>query len=262
MTAPDWLLPVATLAAFGGAAFYGWRGARGWVALALGVLIALLLAAQSRVLGGEGAWQVSLRESLLLSLMLAEACYLLVAVTARTMWRLALLVQPTLGAVYLLALLSPVTPEGMLTLTPLLAAHIGGALVAYGLLTMAAFAAFAVYTREAYLKAHSASGFSTRLPALDAADRGQFAALWMGAAVLAVALLAGAAYQHQQTGDWLVLTVKTVFTLATFAAMLALLVARKCWGTRGARAAKRIMLTYALLVVAFMSGKIALLLPQ
>jgi ABC-type uncharacterized transport system permease subunit len=69
-------------------------------------------------------------------------------------------------------------------------------------------------------------------------------------------------YQQDLTGAFFALSIKTLFTYITFVAVLALLVARRFWGTRGARAAKRIMLPYALLMVAFMSSKLALVLPQ
>lgn len=261
MNSANWLLPPLTVALFAAASAYGYRGQKGLIAVLLSIGIVACLALQGGIVGHSG-WQVSLHQSLLASLALAEFCYLLTSLTARSMWRLSMLVQPVLGIVYALALLSPVRPEAVLALTPLLATHIALALLGYGLLTMAAFAAFAVYTREAYLKAHSASGFSTRLPFLDAADRGQFVALLMGAVVMAGALIAGAMFQHEQTGVWFVPTVKTVFTYATFAAILSLLAARRLWGTRGARAARLIMLTYVLLVVAFLGGKLALLLPQ
>lgn len=255
------LIPPLTILGFLLAAVYGYKGKKPAVAVVLSLIIGGLLLLQTSLMVRSG-WQVSLHESLLVALALMQGCYLITALSAKTMWRLSLLTQPVLGLVYGIAWLVPSPTDVFLSFTPLLAAHIGFALIGYGLLTMAAFAAFAVYTREAYLKAHSASGFSTRLPVLEAADKGQFTALGLGAASLAVALVAGAMYQHDISGSWFVLSIKTLFTYITFVAILALLAARRLWGTRGARAAKRIMLTYTLLLVAFLSSKLALIVPQ
>jgi ABC-type uncharacterized transport system permease subunit len=179
MTVYGWLFPLLTIAFFALATVYGYRGTKRSIALGAGFIIGVLLLAQTSLVTHVG-WQVSMHESLLVALALVQVCYLLVSLSARSMWRLSLLVQPVLGLVFLLDLCMPANPQAVLILTPVLAVHIGGALVGYGFLTLSAFAAFAVYTREAYLKAHSASGFSTRLPVLEAADKGQFAALTMG----------------------------------------------------------------------------------
>jgi ABC-type uncharacterized transport system permease subunit len=227
-------------------------GRTGDVLLVLSTAVLLLRVQGVTALG----WPLDLASTLWLSVAIAQGLFLGIAFVHRPLVRLAILMQPVF---FVLAAVAAVLPSDTLVqgaASPLLKAHIYSAVLAYGVLTLAAFCAFAVFTREAYLKAHARSSFSDRLPTLATADRAQTLLLVVGQVLLGLALLAGAFYQHGQTGVWFEPTVKTVLTSATFALMCVVLAARLWLGARGGRLAQAMLLAYLVMVVGVMGHKV------
>ena len=73
----------------------------------------------------------------------------------------------------------------------------------------------------------------------------------VSAVVLGLGVLTGMATEFFERGQLLVLDHKTLFSLATLAVILGLLVARQRSGLRGRRAARLVLLAYLLLTFAY-----------
>ncbi len=130
-------------------------------------------------------------------------------------------------------------------------AHILVSILTYGLATIAAIAALAIFQQERALKRREPSPLSANLPAIADAERLQNRLLWLSAIVLAAGLLTGVGTLYSETGQLFTFTHKTIFAVAAFAVIVALLIVHNLTGLRGRRAARIVLLIYLLLTLAY-----------
>jgi ABC-type uncharacterized transport system permease subunit len=129
--------------------------------------------------------------------------------------------------------------------------HIALAVVTYGLLTVAAVAGLAVFLQERALKAKRPTALTRLLPPVAESETLELRLLAAAEAVLALGLASGMAAEHFIGGRLLPFDHKTLLSLAAFAVIGALLLARYAYGIRGRRVARLALLAYLLLTLAY-----------
>ena len=248
-------LSLGALAALVPAALVRWRRKDGRDALFYALLVLGVAGPAVAVLAqSDGAWRTGFAMSLWVSVAVTMALFLLLAAVTRQAWRLTPLLVPLLLLLGVLATLWQNAPERKVAgaIPPAwLDAHILFAVVTYGLLTIAAVAGVAVFLQERALKAKQPTGLTRRLPAMAESESLEVGLLGAAEAVLALGLLSGMAAEHFLNGRILPLDHKTVFSIAAFLVIGALLVTRRVHGIRGRRAARLALLAYLLLTLAY-----------
>ncbi|MEQ8654627.1 MAG: cytochrome c biogenesis protein CcsA [Kiloniellales bacterium] len=233
-----------------------WRGEmRAWL---FWVLHAVALSGVAAALAQHLAtgWSEHLVQALWLSLLVVLLIYPLVAWRSRGSPVLAPLLYPYLLALAIAAtLLEPVQPHEVaqetVALSAWLAAHIVFALLAYGLVTLAALAGLAVVLQEMALKRRRPSALSARLPALADGERLQFSLLAWAELGLALAIASGMAHQVLSEQVLLRWDHKTLLVLLGFLVIGLLLILSRRTGLRGRRAARIVLTAYLLLTLAY-----------
>ena len=226
------------------------RDAAFWASVAVG---AVGPAAWTAVQLAQG-WNTGVSVALWITVSVTMILFAIVAGVTRAGWRLITLLAPYLFLLAALAALWQTAPaKPFLGNAPAgwIELHIVVSVLAYGLLTLASVAGLAVFLQERALKAKRRSAFTATLPSVADGETLQLRLLWGAAAGLAVGLLSGMATEYFEIGRVLRLDHKTVFSLLTFAVILALLVAHNRTGLRGRRAARLVLLAYLLLTLAY-----------
>jgi ABC-type uncharacterized transport system permease subunit len=201
------------------------------------------------------AWQTGLAATLWVTIAATMALYAVVAGVFRQAWRLS----PLLAGYMLLLGLGAIIWQDAGG-EPLQAGagdrawvnvHIATGVVTYGLVTIAAVAAFAAFLQERALKRKQPSVLTRLLPSIADCETLQLTLLRYGETVLALGLATGVALQYRESGHFLLVNHKTVLTLAAFAVIGALLIAQQWAGVRGRRAARLVLLSYLLLTLGY-----------
>jgi ABC-type uncharacterized transport system permease subunit len=241
------LLPTALQLVRRGAARDRWF----WLSLAVGLAG---LTGWAAVHAG-GQWQMGFSQSLWATAAVTMLLFGASALVLAEAWRLAGLVGAYMIGVTLLALLwqahGPADPPPAIIGSLWVKVHIATALATYGLVTLAAVAAFAAFLQAAALKRRRRTDFAGQLPSLAGCDHLQLRFLQWGEAVLAAGFLSGMALEYVQSGRLIEINHKTVFTFAAFVVIGLLLVAHHRTGVRGRRAARLVLLSYLLLTLGF-----------
>mgnify|MGYP002630165055 CR=1 FL=1 len=253
------LLPAALLPLMRGQAARGQAGEQGreqgrdavfWA------LLAVAAAGPAVVVYGlfAAGWRTGLSSALWLNIVVSLMVFALVAGVTRAGWRLAPLLIPYLILFGALATIWQHEPERPLAggaLSAWTELHIVLALVTYGLLTIGAVAGLAVFLQERALKAKRPTFLTHLLPSVSDGEALQAGLLAMSAGVLALGLISGAGAQYFIDGQWVHLDHKIIFSLLTFAVLIALLAAHFWVGMRGRRAARIVLLAYLLITLAY-----------
>lgn len=221
-----------------------------WALTAVAVAAPLLWA----VLRLQAAWNAGFAVSLWLSVASTMLLYALLAADTRSAWRLAPVLLPYLLGVGALATVwsaSPGPPLAQGAVSAWLPIHIGVALAAYGLITLAAVAAAAVAAQEFALKRKQPNRLSRLLPAVSEAETLQMRLLIAGEAVLGAGLISGMAVEYLSEAQLLRVDHKTVFVLATFLVIGALIFVHLRSGLRGRSAARWVLVAYLLLTLGY-----------
>lgn len=200
------------------------------------------------------SWYLSLKTLLYFSVGVVQVFYVLFALLSRqALWRIAPLAHPLLLVFLVFAVFSPyfMADQGFLVVLKSLQWHVVGATAAYGIFTFAAFFAFAIMVRQAYLKAQKRSGFVSKLPSLEVLEGAQSSALWVSLGALIFAICAGSVYTHQTTGSWFLLEAKSVLSFITVFLILALLAGKRVCGVRGRQGAQMVLVAYFFLIILF-----------
>ena len=232
-----------------------WRrnDARDWLyyaALALGLAGPVLWVLTQ--LGGT--WHTGFAMSLWVSIAVTMALFLGLATATAGAWRLTPLLIPlmlALGTIGTLWENAPEQPVPATVPTGWLDAHIISAVVTYGLLTIAAVSGAAVFLQERALKRKQPTALTRLLPPMAESEALEVSLLAAAEIVLALGVATGMAAEHFLRGALLPFDHKTVFSLAAFAVIGALLVARRIMGIRGQRVARLALLAYLLLTLAY-----------
>jgi ABC-type uncharacterized transport system permease subunit len=202
----------------------------------------------------DGVWRTGFAMSLWVTIAATTALFLGLALVTRQAWRLTPLLMPYLLLLGILASIwqhaperpiPPAVPVGWLD------AHIVFAVITYGLLTIAAVAGGAVFLQERAVKTKQRTALSRMLPAIAESERLEVRLLAASETVLALGLASGIAAQHFLGGAALPIDHKTLFSLAAFVVIGALLLARKISGIRGRRVARLALVAYLLLTLAY-----------
>jgi len=246
---------LSALAALLPAALIRWRRHDSRDALFYGVLALGVLGPAWWVAAQSGsAWNTGFAMSLWVTIAATMVLFLALAAATRQAWRLTPLLVPYLLLLGILATIWQHAPErAMLLAIPAgwLDAHIVFAVATYSLLTIAAVAGAAVVLQEHALKAKRPTALTRLLPAVAESETLEVRLLGAAEAVLALGLLSGMAAEHFLGHALLRLDHKTLFSLAAFVVIGALLIARRLAGLRGRRVARWALLAYLLLTLAY-----------
>jgi ABC-type uncharacterized transport system permease subunit len=219
-----------------------------------GVALAILGPAAWAAAQIWGAWHTGFAVSLWLTIAVTTVLFAGLSIVTRQGWRLTPILTPYLVGLGVVALIWQRAPERRVAGTVPAAwfeTHIVLALATYGLLTLAAVAGVAVFLQERALKAKRPTALTRRLPAVAESERLQVALLAASELVLALGLASGMAAEYFERGRLLVFDHKTALSIATFVAIGMLLAAHRFTGVRGRQAARRILLAYLLLTLAY-----------
>ncbi len=202
----------------------------------------------------QTSWNSGFAVSLWLSIAATMVLYMIVAGTTRSGWRLAPLLLPYLLAIGALATIWSAESGPSLASdgpTAWLPVHIGIALSAYGIVTLAAVAAAAVTAQELALRRKRLNRLSRLLPSVSEAEALQTRLLLAGEAVLGAGLISGIAVEYLERADLLRLDHKTIFVLATFLVIGVLILAHLRSGLRARSAARWVLVAFLLLTLAY-----------
>ena len=215
------------------------------VALAGPAVVALL------ILGGP--WQTGFSATLWVSVAASMLLFTGLVALSREAWRLTPLLMPYLLLLGVLATIwarvparhAPVAPDTWLSV------HIALSVATYGLCTLAAVAAAAVFLQERALKRKKPTELTHKLPSIADATRLQLRLLGAGELVLAFGIATGMARNYLSSGQLLAFDHKTLLSLLAFLLIGLLLILHWRTGLRGQRAARLILLAYLLLTLAY-----------
>ena len=155
---------------------------------------------------------------------------------------------------------SVVPPQGM---APAFGWHVAAAIMAYSILTIAAFHAVLMALQETRLHARTAktgwlSGAIDQLPALLTMEKLLFRLIWIGFILLSLTVLSGVVFSEQLFGRAINWDHKTIFTLLSWLLFAALLAGRRWRGWRGKTALRFTLAGFATLVLAYVGSRFVL----
>jgi ABC-type uncharacterized transport system permease subunit len=218
------------------------------------IVLAVIGPALWVVAHADGEWRTGFAMSLWVTIAATMALFLALSVATRHAWQLSPLLLPYLTLLALIALIwqgAPELPVAGDVPAGWLDAHIVFAVATYGLLTIGAVAGFAVFLQERALKAKRPTALTRRLPPVAESEALELRLLAAAEAVLALGLASGMAAEHFLGSRLLPFDHKTLFSLAAFVVIGALLVARYRQGIRGRRVARLALLAWLLLTLAY-----------
>jgi ABC-type uncharacterized transport system permease subunit len=252
MTLESPIFQAATLLCLVPAIWYAWRGAsdEGW-SWPLAGLACVGPAVWAGGVLAEG-WRSDFSTALWTTVAATLLIFVTIAGSSDSIRRLARLVFPYAGVLFLLATLS--APRGVqphLEPDAWTFAHIVIAVLTYALITLAAVAGLAVFLKERALKAKTPNPVISHLPALADGEVLQDRFLIGGEVVLGLGVATGVAIQVQAGAPLLELDHKTFLTLGAFIVIGALLILRRTSGIRGRRAARYVMIAYLLVTLGY-----------
>ena len=258
--AADTVLNIAALVALLPALLAAWKGAaeqpqaRYWMLLAVAVVgpVAWTVAAATAV----ADWRTDLSFALWVSVSASMAVFAAAAVFDRDVARLSPLFLVLMTLLAVLAMLSHgATNASPMTMAPgdggWLWFHIGVSIATYALLTVAAAASLAALLQERALKRKTPLKRPQGLPSVLDCEGVVLRFLWLSAAVLALGMATGTAINLTHGVSILHLDHKTVFALAAFAVICALLYAHQKTGARGRQVARLVLLAYLFVTLAY-----------
>lgn len=199
------------------------------------------------------AWRTGFSGALWVTLVASIAIFIVLAATAREMWRLTPILLPYLLLLGVIAMVWDQAPGRPLTPAPAvwLDIHIIVSVATYGLLTIAAVAGFAVLVQERALKTKRRTTLSQILPAVATCEQLQGQLLAASEVVLGLGLLTGMATEYFVAGRLLSFDHKTLFSVLAFVVIGILLIVQARSGVGGRRAARFVLLAYLLLTLAY-----------
>ena len=251
----------AALAAMAPALVLGWLGTERVTARAFWLSLAPAVLAPTLVAWGlqSGGWRTGLGSALWHAVAASVLAFALLCARSAVARRLTPLLAAYLMLVATLALAWQHVPSRPLR-TPdgsaWLHLHVVVALVAYGVLTIAAVAGAAIMLQERALRRKSPNRFTRSLPAIAEGESLQVRLLVGVEALLGLTLLSGVVINRFQGFGWLAGDHKTVLSLAAFVLIGALLVSHLRLGLTGRRAARYGLLAYLLLTLAYPGVKL------
>lgn len=203
-------------------------------------------------------WHTSFAAALWVAISVTLIAFAILALATPVARRLAPLLLAYLIAMGVLATLLDISAGRPLSgiVPPVwLLLHIALAVIAYGLMTLAAVAGVAVLLRAQALRSKQVvsrhSGLVRALPSVADSEALQGRLLRASFALLAAALVSGMATEWYARGVLLVADHKTILTLATLAAIALALILQRSGNVSGRRAASYVLSAYLLITLAY-----------
>ncbi len=221
-----------------------------WIMLAVGIAGPAVWIADNI---GDG-WRTGLASALWLAILASMLAYAGLVVIERAAVRLApLLVGYLLWLGFLATIWEHAPERPLIGSAPeaWLVAHILVAVLAYGILTLAAVAGLGVYLQERALRNKRPTEFTRRLPSVAEGEALLAKLLLASGTVLGFALVSGSTLSWFGQHRLLVIDHKSVLSLATFVAIGVLLIVHNRGGLSGRRAARYVLFAYLLLTLAY-----------
>jgi ABC-type uncharacterized transport system permease subunit len=173
------------------------------------------------------------------------------------------LVMPcaALAAVLPIVFLGSVLPAQ--DMAPAFGWHVASAIMAYSILTIAAFHAVLMALQESRLHTRNAqagwlAAALDQLPALLTMEKLLFRLIWIGFVLLTLTVLSGVVFSEQLFGRVMKWDHKTIFTLLSWLLFAALLAGRTWRGWRGKTALRFTLAGFATLVLAYVGSRFVL----
>ncbi len=200
------------------------------------------------------AWRTDFGATLWVTIAGTMAIYLLTVLIEEESWRLIPILSPIMLILGILAAIWT-SQEGpkLLEQAPgtLVTIHIIASVMTYGLVTIAAVAAFAALLRERALRTKRPTTLVRMLPAVTTCDRQMVRVLIMGEIVLGTGLFSGMALRFLATGTLLTFDHKTTLTLAAFIVIGIILLVHFLSGVKGRKATRWVLVAYLLLTLGY-----------
>lgn len=202
----------------------------------------------------SAGWSTGVSTALWLTIAACLVFFMVMAAASAEGWRLLPLLVPYLVLLAALAILWDQAPERpLLGDAPLgwIGTHIAVSVSTYGLITLAAIAALAAWVQQRALKAKTYSPLAKLLPPLADSEHLMLRLLQISEVVLAIGLATGVATYYMESGHFLLIDHKTIFTTSVFVVVGLMLLAQARWGMRGRAAVRGVLLAYLLLTLGY-----------
>ncbi|MEM1437108.1 MAG: cytochrome c biogenesis protein CcsA [Pseudomonadota bacterium] len=219
--------------------------------LSAGGIIGHGLMTYGLLLSGQGL-QLDLLTALVVLLLIAT---LFVAASSFVIPVGSLLLYTLPGSAIAIALrlLLPYDAEPIRSLPTPLILHILFALIAYGILIMGATQSIIVGYQESRLRRRDHNALLATLPPMETMERLLFAMIWLGFAVLTIAIVTGFLYLEDLFAQRVVH--HTVLASMSWLVYATLLTGRYLFGWRGTIAVRFTMVAFVLLLLAYLGSK-------
>ncbi len=201
----------------------------------------------------HAVWQVDFATTIWVTVAATLALFMGCSIWFRETWRLAPLLSAYMLVLGLIGFAWQHVPPHPVEIAggAMLVVHIGFAVGTYAMATLAAVAALAAFIQERALKKKRKPALDGVLPAVTECDGMVIRFLGLGEIVLGLGLISGAVLNLSAGNPLLTLDHKTLFTLAAFLVIGALLFLHATLGLRGRRAARLVLLAYLLLTLGY-----------
>ncbi|MEZ5571727.1 MAG: cytochrome c biogenesis protein CcsA [Halioglobus sp.] len=190
----------------------------------------------------------------LIFLVINLAC--ITSLTRRPLQNLLIALFPLSAIAVLVSAFAPDTAPLLRHLSGGLILHISSSILAYAVLTLAAFQAAVLALQDHQLKHRRTRGIIQILPPLQLMESMLFELLWMGVALLTIAIISGAVFIEDIFAQSLVH--KTVLTIAAWLLFSTLLWGHYQLGWRSKTAVRLTLSGFALLMLAYFGSKMVL----
>ena len=202
----------------------------------------------------SAGWHTGLSAALWLTISACLIIYIFITIITDEAWRLNIILFPYLLLLGLLALMWDQVPEQSFLGNVHIAwigTHILVSLGTYGLLTLAALAAFAAMLRGRALKTKTKTKFVHQLPSVAASEKLLVNLLIACVIVLSIGIITGVASLYISTGKLLALDHKTILAFAVFLIVIFIIFIHFNSGIRGRLAMRFVLLAYLLLSLGY-----------
>ena len=226
------------------------KGLHFWAAFGLAALAATTWTAAQF----SHSWSAGFGPAIWLTVSACLMLFLVLSLLVPEFWRLGVILGPWILVMAILALAwnqaEAVQSHGIDPVSDWIGLHVVLSVTTYVFLTMAAIAGLAVILQERSLKRREPGRLTLLLPSLADCERLEIRLLVTSEIILAAGIATGLV--AISTADAVTgLNHKIVFTVAAFAVIALLLVARQLWGTRGRKAARLVLAGYFLMTLAY-----------
>jgi ABC-type uncharacterized transport system permease subunit len=190
----------------------------------------------------------------LIFLVINLAC--IMSLTRRPLQNLLIVLFPLSAVAVLVSTFAPDTAPLLKHLSGGIILHISSSILAYAVLTLAAIQAAVLALQDNQLKQRHTRGIIQILPPLQLMENMLFELLWIGLALLTIAIVSGAVFIDDIFAQSLVH--KTVLTLVAWLLFATLLWGHYKLGWRSKTAVRFTLMGFALLMLAFFGSKLVL----